>query len=77
MSIQMCSTRLMGDTCFNYIVDKNIHLHKAMKLFPFMPYGLPYDHCELPENCYCLEILRSMQYCPFIALLSFELAHIW
>ena len=44
---QMYSTHLMGKACFNNNVDKNI----PSFLCSFKPYGLPFKHCDLPENC--------------------------
>ena len=56
VSSQMYSTRLMGDTCFNNMVDKNI----SSFLCSFMSYGLPLKHCDLPENCYVTKLISRL-----------------
>ena len=50
VSSQICSTRRMGDTCLNNIIDKTVHTHKAFVFFYVIwaSKGTP----ELPESCY-------------------------
>ena len=45
---QMYSTRLMGDTCFNNIVEKNISSFCVL----LCHMGFHRNTAKLPENCY-------------------------
>ena len=47
VSSQICSTRRMGDTCLNNIIDKTFHPHIA-----FYAIWASKGTLELPESCY-------------------------
>ena len=48
----MCSTRFMGDGCFNNTVDKTFYCHKHVSVCVLLDHMGLHRSTKLHENCY-------------------------